>query len=233
MNRTTPINSHSATGIALTALATALLPFTGLAQFPDNHLPFRIGADQSGGNTYKGRIASVRLYKRAIKKDEVAFLAQRKPFDKAESPTPDHEWLLGQVKKDSCPANAGKLPAAVEGDVEENNEGGVPCGEFSGGYLTVDDSETLDFSKGFTVDVWVRPETGIATCRIVDKITPGGTDGFLLDIYPANTLRVIVGSEIITYQTDLDTEKWIHLAVTVKNTGTISLYVNGKLVEEN
>ena len=223
----------SQTRIVILALVVCMIPCTSRAQIPENNLPFRIGADQSGGNLYKGQIAAVRLYKRALKKDDIAALAKLKPADKAETPVPDYEWLLGQIKKDFCPASVGKLRATVEGDVESSKEGGLSSAEFSGGYLVVEDSESLDFGKGFTVDAWVRPEANIATCRFVDKITPGSADGFLLDIYPANTIRVIVGSEVMSHETDLDSEKWIHLAVTIKDTGGIALYVNGKVVEEN
>ena len=46
-----------------------------------------------------------------------------------------------------------------------------------------------DFGRGFTLEAWIQPG---APGRICDKITAGGTDGFLFDVYPGDTLRVIV-----------------------------------------
>lgn len=45
----------------------------------------------------------------------------------------------------------------------------------------------------FTLEAEVEAAAG-ETGRIFDKITPGGSDGFLLDAAPGNSLRLIVGS---------------------------------------
>ena len=54
------------------------------------------------------------------------------------------------------------------------------------------------FEAGCTLEAWIRPQAGTSG-RIVDKITPGGSDGFLLDMFPADALRLIVGNDTLTH----------------------------------
>lgn len=49
-----------------------------------------------------------------------------------------------------------------------------------------------DLTGEFTLEAEIQPKPN-ATGRIFDKITPGGADGFLLDMQPGNRLRLIVG----------------------------------------
>ena len=53
-------------------------------------------------------------------------------------------------------------------------------------------NEKCDFSRGFTLEAWIQPDS-LRPGRIFDKITAGGTDGFLFDTHPGDTLRLIVG----------------------------------------
>ncbi|HUU96852.1 MAG TPA: glycoside hydrolase N-terminal domain-containing protein, partial [Phycisphaerae bacterium] len=62
--------------------------------------------------------------------------------------------------------------------------------------------------------------------RIVDKITPGGTDGFLLDTHPGNALRLIVGDDTLTHPLP-HSDKWTHVAATVDDSGLPALFANG------
>jgi len=50
-----------------------------------------------------------------------------------------------------------------------------------------------DLSGAFTLEADVNPAPG-ESGRIFDKLTPGQGDGFLLDLQPDNTLRLLVGS---------------------------------------
>ena len=75
-----------------------------------------------------------------------------------------------------------------------------------------------------------KPENPGSAARIIDKITPGGSNGFLLDIYPANSLRLIVGSTILNIPNCLEADKWSHVAVVVNSDmDTIELFLNGEL----
>ena len=62
--------------------------------------------------------------------------------------------------------------------------------------------------------------------RIVDKITPGGSDGFLLDTHPGNALRLIVGNDTLTHPLP-HSDRWTHVAATVDDSGLLALFVNG------
>ena len=81
------------------------------------------------------------------------------------------------------------------------------------------------FPQGATIEVWIHPAAG-TNGRIVDKITPGGCDGFLLDTYPGNALRLVVGNEIVTHALP-HSDQWTHVAATVDATGLLALFVNG------
>jgi alpha-L-fucosidase 2 len=98
-------------------------------------------------------------------------------------------------------------------------------GEWLHPKLPLVSDQKFDFPEGCTIEVWIRPERG-NTGRIVDKITPGGSDGFLLDTWPGNALRLIVGNETLT-QALPPTSQWSHVAATVDTAGRLALFVNG------
>ncbi|HPS00561.1 MAG TPA: glycoside hydrolase N-terminal domain-containing protein [Candidatus Sumerlaeota bacterium] len=173
---------------SLPLVLLCLLPALPLfAQAPDNALPLRIGVDQTGGNAFRGEIAAVRVYDRALSAAEVKQQAETKPEAK------------------------GALSGVV--------------GEWVRPKLPVTSDQKFDFPRGLTVEAWIRPEAG-SVGRIVDKITPGGSDGFLLDTHPGNALRWIVGTD--TIKCDLPpSAEWVHAVATVGEDGLPSLYVNG------
>src|SRR5208283_4734191 len=83
----------------------------------------------------------------------------------------------------------------------------------------------FDFPHGVTIEAWIRPNAGMVG-RIVDKITPGGSDGFLLDTYPGNSLRLIVGNETLTHPLP-HANGWTHVAATIDDSGLLALFANG------
>lgn len=100
---------------------------------------------------------------------------------------------------------------------------------------TLADSARWDFASGFTLEAWVKPgQLGGGGARLVDKITPGGSDGFLLDTFPGNSLRLICGSTILQQADALPAGRWTHVvAVADPAAGGCRLYVNGKLTGTN
>ena len=89
-----------------------------------------------------------------------------------------------------------------------------------------------DFTGTLTIEAWIRPEKMPRHGgRIVDKVTPGKDDGFLLDTYPGNSLRFIVGGEVLHQRDMLEPGTWHHVAATVdQQTGRLTLYHNGDSV---
>ena len=58
----------------------------------------------------------------------------------------------------------------------------------------MDKSQAWDLTGGLTIEAWIKPDKlPGGGARIVDRITPGGSDGFLLDTHPGNSLRFICG----------------------------------------
>ncbi|MCY3020975.1 MAG: DUF5703 domain-containing protein, partial [Planctomycetota bacterium] len=92
------------------------------------------------------------------------------------------------------------------------------------------DSAAWDFAPGLTIEAWVKPETLPGSgARIADKITPGGSDGFLLDTYPGNSLRFICGQSQLNQKDALPAGRWTHVAaVADPKTGGCRIYVDGK-----
>ncbi len=88
------------------------------------------------------------------------------------------------------------------------------------------------FPEGLTVEAWLRPEAlPAAGARILDKITPGSGDGFLLDTFPGNGLRLIVGPCVLEAPNALPPGRWTHVAARVRTgEGGVELFVDGRRV---
>ncbi len=69
-----------------------------------------------------------------------------------------------------------------------------------------------DFSGPLTLEAWIRPAAG-ESGRILDKLTPGRRDGFLLDCWPKLSLRLIVGPVQKDFPGVLEAGTWQHVAV--------------------
>jgi Domain of unknown function (DUF5703)/Concanavalin A-like lectin/glucanases superfamily/Glycosyl hydrolase family 95 catalytic domain len=88
----------------------------------------------------------------------------------------------------------------------------------------------VSLNTGFTVAAWIKPAPGEAG-RIFDKITAGGSDGFLFDTYPGLSLRLIVGAMKLTASDCLKAGEWQHVAATVSASGGMRIYLNGNLLK--
>ena len=88
----------------------------------------------------------------------------------------------------------------------------------------------IDFSKGFTLSAWIKPSS-LDAGRIFDKLTAGQSDGFLFDMQPGGTLRLIVGNLTLPAPKVIKANKWQHVAATFDpKTGQAVLYLNGQVV---
>ncbi len=87
-----------------------------------------------------------------------------------------------------------------------------------------------DFKDSVSLEAWIKPENP-NNSRIIDKITAGKSDGFLVDTYPGNSVRVIVGNKILTHKNCLVAKQWSHIVVVIDSKQEfIKLYFDGKLV---
>ncbi len=132
---------------------------------------------------------------------------------------------VASVRLYSRALSAGELAGLAKAPREGEGAGQGIVGEWLHPRLPLVSDQKFGFPEGCTIEAWVRPEAGTSG-RIVDKITPGGSDGFLLDTWPGNAVRLIVGNETLT-QTWPHTNQWTHVAATVDTAGHLALFVNG------
>lgn len=131
----------------------------------------------------------------------------------------DRSWIRASSKTDSpfMPRNNHQLRLG-----EDQNGQSRFRGEIRNSKLP----ESLEGQ--FTLAAEVKPaenETG----RIFDKITPGGADGFPLDAYPGNSLRLIVGSQQCNVKGALPPGQWAKVELAATKDGW-SVRLNGETV---
>ncbi len=92
---------------------------------------------------------------------------------------------------------------------------------------------TAELTRSLTLEAWIQPGENDGGGRIIDKITVGGSDGFLLDTWPGHGLRMIVGNEVLTVKDCLKPGEWQHVAGIVDaQKGSIQMWLDGQLVAE-
>ena len=89
------------------------------------------------------------------------------------------------------------------------------------------DTKPDDLAGPFTLEAWVRPADTDGGGRILDKITPGQSVGFLLDTWPGHSLRLIAGQSTQTAKGVLKPGAWHHVAAVLEG-GAGRLYLDGK-----
>jgi len=101
-------------------------------------------------------------------------------------------------------------------------------------YIEVPDSPSLAISDYITIDAWIKRTADTGACAtIVDKITTGGSDGFLLAVCPGEVgyyLRMVVGPWVLNGSTPIPLDEPVHVAG-VFSGYELALYVNG--VQDN
>jgi len=126
-------------------------------------------------------------------------------------------------------------PSEIESLAGTPREESFPVSQalmYSGGGIG-GEAECVDsFEHGFTIEAWLLPgDLPAGGGRIVDKITPGGGDGFLLDTWPGRSLRLICGKEVLTARDVLPPNEWVHVAaVADPEAGELALYLGGERV---
>ncbi len=130
-------------------------------------------------------------------------------------------WPGDGTANDLVGGNNGALVGAV----------GYAAGEvgqsfnLTGGYVQVPDTANLDITGQLTIDAWINPSA--LGGRVVDKITAGGADGYLLDTF-GGVIRFIVGNQGLSGSFPLPTGTWSHIAGVYDGT-QMRVYLNGAL----
>jgi len=200
-----------------------------LALTAGNQRPLRLGANSGGGNQFLGLMRRARIFGRALGADEITTLAADPTRTLPGDPTLIADWVLGQTRDGVCPnAAGGDLSAKVVGKVEVTEAGVRFAGE---GYLEVAFDPRLEPREAYTLDAWICPEAQPEMgSRIIDKVTAGVDDGYLLDTCPGNSLRLITEQGHLGFDARLKPGEWVHVAGTFDPQGELRLYLNGTLV---
>ncbi len=201
-----------------------------------NELPLRIGADSSGQNRFVGEIGRARIYTRTLKPDEIAALARRQPGNLERDPALVADWRFDAPRQDNLKqtifpnALGDHLPARAMGEVQVVDAPGGKAVRLAGkGYLEVAHDPRLQLARNCTLEAWIRPGTLPASGgRIIDKCRVGTANGYMLDVFPGNSLRMIVEWGTPQAATRTAPDQWVHVAGTVAEDGTLALYADGK-----
>lgn len=105
---------------------------------------------------------------------------------------------------------------------------GNPFETNSANFLEVTNPPRIGGSQ-LSVAGWVKPSSRLFAGRIIDNITPGGVDGFLLDLFEG--VRFIVGTNLVSFfpNSPLKPQTFSHIAATYDGS-RLHLYINGRMV---
>ncbi len=92
-------------------------------------------------------------------------------------------------------------------------------------YIQVPDSISLDITNQITIDAWIKPWA--LGGRVVDKISVGQTNGYLLDTHDGK-VRLIIADQVVYGSTNLPLNEFTHIAGTYDGF-QLKVYVNGSL----
>ncbi|MCC6730297.1 MAG: hypothetical protein IT208_13250 [Chthonomonadales bacterium] len=196
-----------------------------------NGLPLRIGASSEGGNAFVGEIADVWLWRGALSDAKMASLAAGEPPRAA----PAGHWRLAAQHEGLVPS-LGEAPAArCARAVPVVDVDGVAAGRLAGGaYLEVEDHPALEPADGMTLAARIRagalPEGG---SRILDKVTVGAEDGYLLDTFPREGLRLVTPWGSVSAEERLPVGRWCLVAASFSPGGRLRLYMDGRRVADS
>jgi len=195
-----------------------------------NDLPLRIGADSNGASRFLGDIARPCVFGRALHAKEIAALAAGKL---GTDPARIGDWTFDERKGSAFPNAAGPgLPARIVGEVVVIDSPHGKAIRLAGkGHLEVADDPKLDLTQACTLAAWICPKAlPGGGARILDKTTVGASDGYLLDTYPGNSLRLICERGSLGFDARLAPGRWAHVGATIAADGSLALYLNGKRV---
>ena len=162
---------------------------------------------------------------------EAAVPANKLPLSIGRNSRGGSRWqgTFGRVSVfDSALDDAQIAALAAQGPQEKLSAAGALYSDIPDGPKPLEHLADRAFAKGFTVEAWVKSDTLSADMRIIDKITPGGHDGFLFDVHPAKSLRLIVGRKAVWQANVLKPGVWQHVAAVVSPSGCGRLFLGGK-----
>lgn len=196
-----------------------------------NNLPLRIGADSEGQNRFHGKMRRAWLFSRALEPQEIAALVQGKDVKDGNLVG---DWVFDASHKEAFPNRAKpNLPARIVGRVEFVEDETGAALRFTGeGFLEIEPNPLLNLTEAVTMAAWIAPDAlPHGGGRILDKCKAGTANGYLLDTYPGNSLRMIVEAGTLIHDAKLPPGRWVHVAATYDaRNGQQALFINGQQV---
>lgn len=171
--------------------------------------PLHLGADNRGDNRFRGVMRRARVWSRGLSPEEVA---GEPPADGLLA-----DWDLA----------AGADGLTVVGDLGFGADGARFGGE---GYLRAPANPRFNLTEAVTLEVEIRAEAQPpGGGRLIDKAEAGTANGYLLDTYPGNSLRLITAWNVLTSRDALPVGRWVRVTATVDAAaGRQALYLDGR-----
>ena len=94
-------------------------------------------------------------------------------------------------------------------------------------WVQVPDAFALNPTRAITIDAWIHFTGTSGTARIVDKVSVGGANGYLLDLLNTHA-RFLVGADAVVGTTTILAGTTYHIAGSYDG-ASMSVYVNGVL----
>lgn len=91
----------------------------------------------------------------------------------------------------------------------------------------------LNVRDEVTLEAWVQPSASMPPGggRILDKSVAGTSEGYMLDTFPNNSLRLITRAGPLSFDARLPSDRWSHVAgVYSASRKSMKLYIDGKEV---
>jgi hypothetical protein len=195
--------------------------------------PLRLGADSTEGNRFLGLMRRARIHSRELSAAEIAGLAAGPDATLSGDNGLLFDFDLSRLADGVVPNAATASPCAgLSAHVVGNLTPEDSALRFTGqGYLQVDYDAHLNLAGPYTLDAWIAPDTLPAGgARIIDHVTAGVDDGYLLDTCGGNSLRFITERGVTSYDARLAPGQWVHVAATYNPSGELHLYIGGRQV---
>ncbi len=205
------------------------------------HGEIRLGGNSIWGEYFDGRIDEVRIYDRGLDTAEVDADMETPLQTPKAGPLASYSFDEDNEETQADTSGNGHT-ATVEGAkwTENGRYGGAMEFDASeGDYLTVPDSNDLDFTEEFTLEAWVRPQGYNRWAPIVAKETSPGENPYVSTYFlddGDSTPGVAYGGTIYS-EGELDSGEplaenaWSHVALAYDGV-KLRLYVDGQLIGE-
>jgi hypothetical protein len=207
-----------------------------LVTIKSNTSDLRIGA-VGNGNRWNGGLDDIRLYNKALTKNEISSLYENSDFSISQTNLePVGYWKMDEGNGNSFVDNSAKgnnaailNPSGINWTSGKIGQSAVFSGNL-GAYGSVPHNPSIDITDQITITAWIRPNA-IENKGILTKLNG---DGYELRIFSDGKLefRINRASAGTTYKLTskgnyvADGKTWTHVAVTFNGTNS-TIYING------